>query len=529
MVSTFPSASDVAWTDMFGDRPLPGYQRTYFSTGANSKIVLNPLATSMERETQMHWQLESSFFRTLGYVFPVHTYKYEVNKFVRAFLKTKSQDDHYYAYIRTPDDAQHLSRDIFAMLCLLEEKLKKVSAIYKARAGRDLEILILSDHGNNRAGAGKRVKVRAFLKKAGYRIARSIVNPKDVVLPTTGIESWVEIHNSPDETERLLQRLTHLEGVDILSAQFPGLTNRFMVMNSKGDRAIIDWNPAKNAFRYSTETGDPLDHLAAVKALASKNQFDADGFATADAWMGETMTHRYPLAVERIVCGHTQVTLNPATILISLDNRYVHSGWLVKKASELAPFGGTHGGLDGLNSDGIVLGNFAPTRDTSTTQVAAQFDDFPGLRDFRAVENGAEWVSAKKQALTRIARVPFDLNARTLRPDEVFLWIWTPRFTHLALETPVNVTVRKARRSDTPIRRGDPKPVDASERCFTLNQPVSFPQQGPCERVYARPVDLILERQKEYEISGWIRDRNKTRRIFKFLFRTDSRGLPVAY
>ncbi len=28
LISTFPSTSDVAWTDIFGDRPLPGYQRT---------------------------------------------------------------------------------------------------------------------------------------------------------------------------------------------------------------------------------------------------------------------------------------------------------------------------------------------------------------------------------------------------------------------------------------------------------------------------------------------------------------------
>src|ERR1700743_1847798 len=41
MISTFPSASDVAWTDIFGDRPLPGYQRTYFSVAANSMITLN--------------------------------------------------------------------------------------------------------------------------------------------------------------------------------------------------------------------------------------------------------------------------------------------------------------------------------------------------------------------------------------------------------------------------------------------------------------------------------------------------------
>src|ERR1035441_275508 len=35
MISTFPSTSDVAWTDIFGDRPLPGYQRTYYSAAAN--------------------------------------------------------------------------------------------------------------------------------------------------------------------------------------------------------------------------------------------------------------------------------------------------------------------------------------------------------------------------------------------------------------------------------------------------------------------------------------------------------------
>ena len=38
MVSTFPSTSDVAWTDIFGNRPLPGYQRTYFSAAANTEI-----------------------------------------------------------------------------------------------------------------------------------------------------------------------------------------------------------------------------------------------------------------------------------------------------------------------------------------------------------------------------------------------------------------------------------------------------------------------------------------------------------
>jgi len=544
MISTFPSTSDVAWTDIFGDRPLPGYQRTYYSDAVNREISVNGITTSMEHEEQMQWQVENGFLRTLGYVYPSHMYRYEVHELVGNFLNTKSQGDNYYAYIRTPDDAQHLSRDIFAMLGALDEQLQKLRVLYRAREGRDLEILILSDHGNNHAGVGQRIEIRTFLKNAGYRITNSIMNSKDIVLPTAGIESWVEIHNSPAETENLMRLLPHLKGVDVLTAKFPGQTNRFM--------ATIDWNPSKNSFRYSTETGDPINYLPAVEALSQKNRLDAEGFATADAWMAETLTNRYPLALERIVRGHTCVTLNPANILISLDNHYVHAGWLVKKGSEMVTFGGTHGALDDLNSDGILLSSFAPTQDTSSRRVAGLYDGFPGLRNFRAEENGAEWITGKEQALIRIARVPLDWDRRKLPDDEVFLRIWSSSFTHLDFEVPVELTVKKVGQfSSAEIHRGDHQPVGASEsyeavligengqgdpqpgnafeRHLTLNQPISFPDKCAYERVYAFPADLVLEPQKEYSISGRVRDQNKNIRIFDFTFHTDSRGMPVAY
>ena len=552
LISTFPSTSDVAWTDIFGDRPLPGYQRTYFSEAANFEMSVNGITTSMEHEKQMHWEVENGFLRTLGYVYPSHTYEYEVHELVRNFLNAKGGGDNFYAYVRTSDDSQHLSRDVFAMLCALDEKLQKLRALYKAQEGHELEILILSDHGNNHAGVGQRVEIRTFLKNAGYRITNSIVYPKDIILPTVGIESWVEIHNAPAETENLLQLLPQLKGVDLLTARFPGQTNRFIVMNSKSERAIIEWNPAKNSFRYSAERGDPINYLPVVQALSQKHRLDADGFATADDWMAETMTHRYPLALERIVRGHSRVTLNPATILISLGNHYVHAGWLVKKGSELVTFGGTHGSLDDLNSNGMLLSSFAPTRDTSSSRVAALYDFFPGLRNYRAEENGAEWITGKEQALTRIARAPLDWDRQMLADDEVFLRIWTPNFAHLATEAPVELTVKKTGQySNAEIRRGepqpidasdsyeaaligrhgqgDPRPTDASEQHFTLNQPVSFPDKCPYERVYALPAGLVLDPQKEYSISGQVRDQNKNIRLFDFTFRTDTRSLPVAY
>jgi hypothetical protein len=319
--------------------------------------------------------------RLEGYMFPQRAFKYEVNAVVEAFLHASGEVTNYYALIHATDSAQHLWGDIRSMLCALDEKLEELRAVYRAREGRELEILLLSDHGNNHAGGGKRIAVRSFLQKAGYRITKSIRNPKDIVLPTAGIESWVEIHNAPSETERLVRSLCHLKGVDVVTARTPD-ANRFIVMNSNGERAIIEWNAVKNSFRYSAEEGDPLDYQPVVAVLAKKNALDFEGFATAHAWMAETVTHRYPVALERIVRGHTRVAINPASIIVSLDNNYVHSGWLIKKGSELVKSGGTHGGLDSLNSNGMFMSNFARTEDTSSSRVAALFDGFEGRRRF---------------------------------------------------------------------------------------------------------------------------------------------------
>lgn len=529
-VSTFPSASDVAWTEIFGNRPLPGYQRTFFSEAANAEVFVNCLTTPVEYERQMTWRVEGGFRLAMSYVFPKSTFNHELHKLIEDFLHTQNGGDNYYAFIRSTDDAQHLACDILAMLGTLDEKLQELRALYRAREGRDLEILILSDHGDNHAGAGRRVEVRSFLRRAGYRITKSIVHPKDVVLPTAGIESWVELHNSPAETETLVELLSHLKGVDVVTARVPGRADRFLVMNSQGERASIEWNCARNSFRYSTETGDPLDYRPVLEALSRKHQLDPDGFATADAWMTETFTHRYPVALERIVRGHTQITLNPASILISLRNEYVHAGWWIKKGSEFVTFGGTHGALDDLNSTGIVLSNFAPTTDTSSSRVAALFDGFRGRRDYRAVEKGAAWDSAKTPAVTTITPGPLADHVNRSPSDQVFLRIWTPSFTRLGSEAPVEVTIKQIRRfSSAQLRRGDPKPPDGPEQHLTLDQPIPFPDSGACERVYALPPHSVLEPLKEYRVSGRIRVQKNNTRVFSFAFRTDRRGRPVAY
>jgi len=530
-VSTFPSTSDVAWTDIFGDRPLPGYQRIYFSRAANSQLSVNVFTSTMEYERQMHCEVEGGFRRALSYVNPLFMFKFELRQMINGFLQSTNGSDTYYAYLRSTDDTQHLAHDIFAVLCTLDEQLKKLRACYRAREGCELEILILSDHGNNHGGEGQRVEVRSFLKKAGYRLTRTIASSKDVVLPTCGIESWVEIHNSPAETERLVQLLWRLKGVDVLTATMPGRTNQFIVMNSKGERATIEWNSVKNSFRYSPETGDPISYRPVLEALAQRNALDASGFASANAWMEETLTHRYPLALERIARAHTRVTLNPATILISLCNDFVHADWFIKKGSKFMKFGGTHGALDDLNSNGIVLSSFAPTTDTSTSRIAALFGGFTGRRDYRAEGAGADWVWGEGLALAPASPAPLDGDCEAFSGDNIFLRIWSPSFMRLPGNYQVKVTVEQIRRfSPARIRHGDSMPADPPEQRLTLHAAaIPSGKHWSCERVYALPTGLTLEPQKLYRISGRVCGDEKHTDNFRLLFRTDSRSRPILY
>jgi hypothetical protein len=530
MVSTFPSASDVAWTEMFGNCPLPGYQRTYYCRAANLEVFQNGVTTSMEYERQMTWQEKNNFMRALGYLSPRRSFKYEVHELGKYFLQATNSQPVFYALIRGTDEAQHLSVNIFDMLCTLDQKLQELCAVYREREGRELEILILSDHGNNHAGPARRVAVRPFLKQAGYRITGSIRDPKDVVLPTAGIETWVEVHNHPSETERLVELLSRLPGADLVTGRDPGDARRFFVANPRGERAVIEAAPAGNRFRYVPQRGDPLDYRAVVESLAKKKLLDAEGYAAADDWMAETLAHRYPLALERIAHGHTRAALNPATILISLDNDHVHSGFWVKKGSEFIRFGGTHGALDDLNSVGILLSNFKPTQDTSASRIAAQFEGFQGLRDYRAEESGAEWVSTQAQSLPPPARATAPTNLGADNRGRAVLRIWGPELAALDRATTVEVSVRKpgSLLSVLGLRGGGGQHPPA-ERRWTLNTPVDAANGSAAERCYAFPDDLSLEPDESYILSGCLRRSGSSVRLFRFAFRTDGRGMPVVY
>jgi len=72
-----------------------------------------------------------------------------------------------------------LACDIFAMLCALDENLGGDSCDLPAREGRELEIPDPGPiMGTTTLGRAKRVRIRSWLKRAGYRISRRFAIPE---------------------------------------------------------------------------------------------------------------------------------------------------------------------------------------------------------------------------------------------------------------------------------------------------------------------------------------------------------------
>jgi hypothetical protein len=218
--------------------------------------------------------------------------------------------------------------------------------------------------------------------------------------------------------------------------------------------------------------------------------------------------------------------------------------------------------------------------------VAGCFDDFPGLRNYRADEDGAEWVRKSEQARTRIRRDPFDWKYESLPGKQIFLRVWSPDLARTtAGDGTLCATIEKL--SGSTDADADPvslQPGILHEQNYDFGPPVSFSQssfnghfseslvprlqrerphpgplpqergnnppmvgynershrfmdssrdsaiaEAPYERIYSCPTNLSLEPFSAYRIAGWVQGEGKSMARFEFTFNTDGEGRPTAY
>lgn len=378
MVSTFPSLSDIAWSEVFGIDPPPGYQRVYFELDKGRTVggVLDGIRP-IEFELRMHLGFAQKTHHLASYLSPRRTARGELAALERAFFESRGTDT-FYAYLPAPDALQHVRGDVKQYLRWLDAELDRILERYRAAFGRELELALVSDHGNNGRVNAPLVDLAKFLREHGYHVGRTIAGPTDVAFNTDGVTTGLGIFAHPAAVEGLVRVLLDLRGVEVITSVDPAAPDRIQVVDPRGGVATIERRDGGD-FAYRPSTGDPLGYAPLVAELSASGELDAAGYASPEAWFHVSREHEYPAALQRIWRGHHDVTQNPAPILVSMRDDYQLGNGLVTFLGRLRPLGGTHGGLNAVNSLGIVITNYRPTVDALSTDVARQFDNFPAL------------------------------------------------------------------------------------------------------------------------------------------------------
>lgn len=390
LVSTFPSISDIAWHDIFGLVPPAGYQRVYYSAARNTMVggtldAIRPI----EFEERMDLAFSAKLHHLGAYLMSGPISKREVNIATERFFDIHGRRT-VYVYNVGPDALQHTRGNLDAYLTHLSKKLEALSTEYRARVGHALEIVIVSDHGHNHATSARFFPIADVLAAHGFHAARSLESPGDVAFSVDGVTTGFGVFTRADDVDTLANVIVATTGVDVVTVRESA--TRFRVMAQPFDTTLQRVGARSVAFvetrmrgttvtyRYRPTLGDPLGYMAIVRAIREASGADADGFAPESVWVRHSATARFPVAPVRIARGHTNVTLNPAPILVSVADGYRVGLGAVSVVNRLRPLGGTHGSLSATDALGVTMTNFVDTKDATTASVRAQLGGFDDLR-----------------------------------------------------------------------------------------------------------------------------------------------------
>jgi len=360
LVSTFPSMTNVAFTamlELWGARSIAGYETRYFDIGSNHLV-------SSGGPSEYDWK---KLFEVIGESFAAKRALYmspgrrarKVIELVEAAVLDHSTPDVVLAHMASTDMLAHLRGDQAMLDVVLEVSaaLEWVIPEHRSRFGRDLAVVLLSDHGNTNEKVAYTHGLRDALRAADFSFESRLDEPRSVVVPTYGAVSYGALYLDPALAEQAAVAAVGHESVE-LAAWVDG-DRRIMVLSSNG-RASVMWEDTASGrtYAYEVEAGDPLSLLEARARMETLGALDEWGFGPESEWSAAGVDGPYPQALRRLVDSLTgRYVENPATVMLSLGPNYAWGKPSVRFGARMmgGRLEGTHGGLDRQSSLGFLL------------------------------------------------------------------------------------------------------------------------------------------------------------------------------
>jgi len=343
VICCYPSMTDLALSELFGTRPCLGYQALYFDRRNNrlsdgNRVYLSgansPWLDRMNYRCSLWWDARA-------YLDPQAVFDHEIRGLRRSFRSVAAGPACGYS-VGTAGLATRGGQPALEA-CLTEIDALCEEIIYERR-GR-VKITLTADHGHNLTD-NRRVSFEKLLTAAGYRPAGSLRGPRDVVMISYGLVTYVELFTK--DPAGVAQCL--VEHPDVEFVCYP--EGEAIVVRDRCGQARI--TRGRLGFGYDSTGGDPLRLAAIADQLGGQAGLDTDDGVEDEAWFQATIEHDYPDPLRRIWRAFHGLVENPPDLIVNLRDGACHGSKFF-----YAVIGGhvpsTHGSLNRRNSTTFVM------------------------------------------------------------------------------------------------------------------------------------------------------------------------------
>lgn len=276
-ISTFPSMTDLAWSEVFQTREVFGKPGKIHSVEAiffdeSAKKIKGDVRDYYLRLAQPKYYMNGFEFLFNPYVealmyFPTKEMaKLEVKSVIDGMLGANSKSV-VTGYIGGVDSTAHTQINrLHPVLLDLNEGIVRLVNTLKKR-GDDFELFVISDHGNvGRFQEGEEevaleaIEIAPVLKEKDLNLVAKLQKPGDVAMPLMALGTWAPVYvYDQEQVKDVIEAVKPYEWFD-MAFQLLENSSRQVALNvaaARGDALVIFDHKTKQYF-YQTVTGNPL-------------------------------------------------------------------------------------------------------------------------------------------------------------------------------------------------------------------------------------------------------------------------------
>ena len=347
IVAPFPVMTDLCLAEFFGVSPCLGIESRYYDGRRLSRGVVTYFL-----EGNAPWLKHVDAYilpinHAYIYTAPETGYLHELYTIERAFFGSEQSAVCGYSVGASAlgtrlGEAGHRT--------LLEYVDRFCQSVMQRTRGR-VRITLMSDHGHNLVDS-KPISLHKSLATMGYRDAKTLSEPGDVVIPRYGPVTCAGIYTR--EPDKVAADVVKIEGVDLSFYR----SGDGIAVRSTAGRAYITRSGER--YRYLVAGGDPLQLLPIVERLREEGKLDAAEYAGDADWFAATADHVYPDPMYRLHRAFDGLMVHTPDVMVSLKDGYCYGtsmfNWFVKVNS-------AHGSLLRSSTHGFVMSTAGPLAD----------------------------------------------------------------------------------------------------------------------------------------------------------------------